>query len=88
MATIAVGSTTFTSAGATSGAFTWADAETGAPVTFGARPTILFGPCQTVTAGGPTVPFFNGTADITTTGGTITLAGAIDGDVTVVAIGS
>lgn len=88
MATIAVGSATFTSAGATTGAFTWADATTGAPVTFGAKPTILFGPCQTITAGGPTVPFFNGTADLTTTGGTITVEGAIDGTVTVVAIGS
>lgn len=88
MATVAYGTASFTSGGAETATFTWTDTRTGAPVTFGSVPTILFGPCQTVTVGGPGVPFFNGAGAVTTTGGTVTMANPPTCIVTVTATGT
>lgn len=88
MATVAVGTASFTLGGAETAAFTWTDAITGLPVTFGVTPTLLFGPCMTVTSGGPGVPFLNGAGAITTSGGTITCASPPTMTVKVTAIGT
>ena len=88
MATIAIGTATFTLGGSETASFTWLDAILGTPVTFGGTPKIIGGPSQTVQSGeGAGVPYFNGAAAITTTGGTITMASPPDSTVVVIAIG-
>lgn len=88
MATIAIGTATFTLGGAETASFTWLDAITSAPVTFGSAPKVL-GPCLTVQSGeGAGVPYLNGTGAITTSGGTVTMASPPDSTVTLVAIGT
>lgn len=89
MATIAIGTATFTAGGSETQTFTWSDAILGTPVTYSSTPKIVGGPCQTVTTTGqgPGVPYFNGASQITTTGGTLTMANPPNCTVTVVAIG-
>jgi len=87
MATVAKGVASFTTGGAQTATFTWVDVITGNPVTFGATPTIVMGPSQTVTADGAGVPYLDGVGAITTTGGTITMGNPGTCTVTVVAVG-
>lgn len=88
MATIAIGTATFTLGGAETSSFSWLDASLGTPVTFGGIPKIVGGPSQTVQSGeGAGVPYFNGAAAITATGATVTMASPPDCTVVVVAIG-
>lgn len=87
MATVAVGTASFTTGGAETATFTWLDAFLLTPVTFSTTPTVLFGPCQTVSSGGAGNPYI-ASGGITTTGGTVTMANPGTCTVTVTAVGS
>lgn len=85
---VAIGTASFTTLGAETASFTWLDSLLGTPVVFSSPPKIIFGPCQSVTSGGPGVPFLDGPGAITTVGGTVTMANPGTCTVGVTAIGT